>query len=62
MRRVKEHVFILHWLDGKTEEAKGSGKTQLEAVLNAFSRCGYGGGALRALDYWEEAKTARSAG
>jgi hypothetical protein len=42
--------FLLHWLDGKTEEASGV------SIADAFRRAGYGGGAIRALDYYEEVK------
>ena len=42
--------FLLHWLDGKTEEVLGT------SIADAFSRAGYGGGAIRALDYYEEVK------
>lgn len=40
--------FILYWLDGKTEEVTGPN------IQIAFSRAGYGGGAIRALDYFKE--------
>lgn len=39
-----------HWLpegSGKTDEGYG------RDVADAFSRLGYGGGAIRALDWWE---------
>ena len=41
-------TFILHWLDGSTEEVIGTD------IANAFARAGYGGGAINALDHWEE--------
>lgn len=41
-------VFRLHWLDGKVEIVRGEG------IANAFNKAGYGGGAIRALDYYEE--------
>jgi hypothetical protein len=40
--------FRFHWLTGEVEEAEGYD------IADAFRRAGYGGGALRALDYWEE--------
>lgn len=43
-------TFILHWLDGTTEEVQGT------SISDAFMRAGYGGGAIRALDYFEEKK------
>ena len=45
--------FILFWLDGKTEEVSGYD------IADAFRRAGYGGGAIRALDYYEEKKDER---
>lgn len=38
----------LHWLDGKTEDGFGTD------IKDAFTRLGYGAGALQALDYFEE--------
>ena len=40
--------FILYWLDGKTEEIYGPD------IQTAFSKAGYGGGSIAALDYFEE--------
>ena len=40
--------FRLYWLDGKTEIVEGDGPA------DAMNRAGYGGGAVRALDYYEE--------
>ena len=40
--------FRLHWLDGKKETITG------QDVSDAMRRAGYGNGALRALDYWED--------
>lgn len=40
--------FRFHWRDDKMEEGDG------HTVSDAFTRLGYGGGALRALDYWED--------
>lgn len=41
------NTYIFHWKDGTVDEAKG------ETVFQAFASLGYGGGATRALDYWE---------
>jgi hypothetical protein len=41
-------TFILHWLNGKKEEVKGLD------IADAFRKAGYGGGAIRALDWYEE--------
>ena len=40
--------FRFHWRDGKKEEANG------DDVAKAFAALGYGGGAISALDYYEE--------
>lgn len=40
--------FKLHWLDNKVDAIEGTD------ITDAFRRSGYGQGALRALDYWEE--------
>ena len=40
--------FRFHWLDGRIEEGDGND------VTDAFRSLGYGGGAMRALDWWEE--------
>lgn len=42
--------FKLVWQDGKTEIVKGNN------IADAFSKAGYGGGAIRALDYFKELK------
>jgi hypothetical protein len=42
--------FRFHWLDGKTSEGEG------DTPADALRRLGYGGGAVRALDWWEEVK------
>ena len=39
--------FRLYWLDGKTEVVEGSD------IADAFSKAGYGGGAIQALDFYE---------
>lgn len=44
-------TFILHWLgSSEPETIKGYD------IADAFRRAGYGGGALAALDYYEEVK------
>ena len=43
-------TYILHWLDGKDEEVQG------ETIREAYMNAGYGDGAIRALDYFEEKK------
>lgn len=47
---VTWHKFILHWLSSPTEEIEGYD------IADAIRRAGYGGGAMAALDYWEEVK------
>lgn len=42
--------FRLHWLSGKNEDVEGYD------IADAFRRAGYGGGAINALDYYEEIK------
>lgn len=39
--------FRLYWLDGKTEIVEG------DDITDAFSKAGYGAGAMRALDFWD---------
>jgi hypothetical protein len=45
---MDEKTFIFHWLGGKSEPGKGT------SVSDAFIKLGYGAGAMRALDYYEE--------
>lgn len=40
--------FTLYWLDGTREVIKG------DSIANALRDAGYGGGALRALDFYAE--------
>lgn len=40
--------YRLHWLDGSTEVVTGY------SISDAFMKAGYGGGAIYALDYYEE--------
>lgn len=42
--------FILHWFGGTSDVVYG------ECIADAFRRAGYGGGAISALDYYEEVK------
>jgi hypothetical protein len=44
----KKRVFRFHWQDGKVEEREGAD------VKDAFTRLGYGAGALPALDHYED--------
>lgn len=41
-------TFILYWIGGKIETAKG------ESISDAFAKAGYGEGAINALDFTEE--------
>ncbi|MHC4298016.1 MAG: hypothetical protein ACYS7Y_11995 [Planctomycetota bacterium] len=41
-------TFRFHWLDGKVEDSTG------RTVREAFTRLGYGAGALPALDHYED--------
>lgn len=43
-----DKTFILHWLDGSTERVTGP------TISSAFAMAGYGGGAISALDFYEE--------
>ena len=42
--------FVLYWLSGEQQIVEG------HDIADAFRRAGYGGGAVRALDYYEEIK------
>jgi hypothetical protein len=42
--------FRLFWLDKTMEDVEGND------IADAFRRAGYGGGAIRALDYYKEVK------
>lgn len=54
--------FMLHWLDGKTEILEGVDTGGAAGSLQVALMCaGYGNGALRALDYWEEIKEEQNA-
>jgi len=46
--KLKE--FIIHWKDKTTDVFKG------KDIADAFTRAGYGAGAVRAVDYYEEVK------
>lgn len=41
-------AFTLYWRDGRRDVVHGSGNTPADAM----NRAGYGGGAVRALDFW----------
>lgn len=57
-RYEDDRLFRFHWLtkkaDGTPQVDEGHGRD----VADAFSRLGYGGGAMRALDYFEEVPAA----
>jgi hypothetical protein len=44
-------TYKFYWLDGTVNQGQG------ETAEDAFSRLGFGAGAVRALDYHEEIKT-----
>ncbi len=46
-----EKMYRFHWLDKTTSEGMGRDEA------DAFSRLGFGGGAIRALDYFEVIET-----
>ena len=45
--------FTLYWLGGKCEKVEGS------SIADACNRAGYGAGAIRALDFYDETHTQR---
>ncbi|MBI3074730.1 MAG: hypothetical protein HYY92_00755 [Parcubacteria group bacterium] len=47
--------FRLHWLHGEEEIVEGVD------IADAFRRAGYGGGAIRAVDYFREIKEEKPA-
>jgi flavin-binding protein dodecin len=47
---MKKKTFKLHWLTGQSEVVNGYD------IADAFSKAGYGAGAVRALDWYEEIK------
>jgi len=47
MKLIKKK-FKIYWLDGKTEIIKGCD------IVDAFTRAGYGAGAINAVDYYDE--------
>jgi hypothetical protein len=51
---LQERSFTLHWKGGvlKPEVVKGMGESVEASLADAFSRAGYGHGALKALDFW----------
>ena len=42
------NTYILYWLDGNKEKVRGT------SIADAFRRAGYGGGALAALDFYDD--------
>jgi len=46
--RTKIKKFKLHWLDGHTDIVEAT------SISDAFSKSGYGAGAIPALDYYED--------
>lgn len=48
---MEKKTFILHWITGDDETIYGYD------IADAFRRAGYGGGAIRALDWYEEVKS-----
>jgi hypothetical protein len=47
--RIKMKQFKIHWLNNQHEQTIVG-----TDIKDAFSRVGYGAGAMAALDYWEE--------
>jgi len=47
---MTENWFMFHWDDGKDEYLKGVSPD------DACNKAGYGAGALKAIDYWKQAK------
>ena len=43
----QERLYRFHWLSGTVQEGRGRNPA------DALNRLGYGGGAVRALDYYE---------
>jgi len=44
---MSTNKYILYWLDGKSEIVTG------DDIVDAVRNAGYGGGALRALDFYD---------
>ena len=44
-----EKLYRFHWRSSASKPSEGRGRD----VADAFSRLGYGGGAIKALDYYE---------
>lgn len=42
----------LHWLTGDVDKGQSWGTSRENATVNFLNQCGYGQGALGALDYW----------
>lgn len=47
---IPDKIFIIHWRGGKLEEIRGF------TISEGFTRVGYGAGAIRAVDWYEEKK------
>lgn len=45
-----DRTFIIHWRDGTKSEIVG------RTIERAFTKAGYGHGAIKAIDYYEEKK------
>ena len=50
---IRELKVRFVWKGGKTSEGKGVGHGEKEAVADAFTKLGYGAGAMAALEYHE---------
>ena len=46
--------FKIYWLDGREEIIEG------ETSASAFTKAGYGAGAVRAIDYYKQVKEGRN--
>lgn len=45
--KMETHLYRFYWLDGVTTVQEGT------SVEDAFSKAGYGAGAIRALDFYD---------
>lgn len=50
---LKRAKVRFHWKGGHVDEGFGVGNDQYEIAADAANKLGYGGGAMRALDYWD---------
>lgn len=46
--------FLLHWRDGEIDFVTGNN------IADAMTKAGYGAGAIKALDFWEEARNTKN--